>query len=91
MTRDQKIIKMKVGGVGAGAGEAVWGNVARACRIMGYSRDSFYRFKELLAAQSARIPFVCVTSNDGTGIIRVPPNNDLQATRLERRAPEAEC
>jgi hypothetical protein len=23
------------------------GNVARACRIMSYSRDSFYRFKEL--------------------------------------------
>jgi hypothetical protein len=26
------------------------GNVARACRIIGYSRDSFYRFKELTAA-----------------------------------------
>jgi hypothetical protein len=23
------------------------GNVSRTCRIFGYSRDSFYRFKEL--------------------------------------------
>ena len=27
--------------------EQKWGNVSRACKVFGYSRDSFYRFKEL--------------------------------------------
>lgn len=44
MTTAQKIIKTKVG-VLERAKEL--GNVARACRIMGYTRDSFYRYKEL--------------------------------------------
>ena len=44
MTNDEKIIKNKVGLLRL-AEEL--GNVSRACKIMGYSRDSFYRFREL--------------------------------------------
>ena len=44
MTVEQKIIKNKLGLLELAK---QLGNVSQACKIFGYSRDSFYRFKEL--------------------------------------------
>lgn len=44
MTQEQKVIRHKVGLLSLAR---QLGNVAQACRMLGYSRDSFYRFKEL--------------------------------------------
>lgn len=44
MTTEQKIIKNKVGLLKLAE---QLGSVSKACKVFGYSRDSFYRFKEL--------------------------------------------
>jgi transposase InsO family protein len=45
MTVEQKIIKNKLGLMNL-AEEL--GNVSKACRVMGFSRDTFYRYRELM-------------------------------------------
>jgi hypothetical protein len=42
MTTEQKIIRAKVGLLELAKH---LGNVSQACKMMGYSRDSFYRFR----------------------------------------------
>ena len=44
MTNEQKIMRAKVGLLELAK---QFGNVSQACKMMGYSRDSFYRFKKL--------------------------------------------
>ncbi len=44
MTQEQKVIRAKVGVLELAK---QLGNVSQACKMMGYSRDSFYGFKEL--------------------------------------------
>lgn len=45
MNTQVKLIKSKVGLLKLAED---LGNVSQACKLFGYSRDSFYRFKELM-------------------------------------------
>lgn len=44
MSKDEKSITVKVGLLEPAK---QLGNVSKACKVMGYSRDRFYRFKDL--------------------------------------------
>ena len=44
MTTERKVIRAKVGLLELAK---QLGNISQACKMMGYSRDSFYRFRDL--------------------------------------------
>ncbi len=44
VTQQEKILKPKLGLLELAK---QLGNVSQACKVMGYSRDTFYRYKEL--------------------------------------------
>jgi hypothetical protein len=55
MTTEQKVIKNKVGLLTLAQ---TLGNVSQACKVMGFSRDSFYRFKVSLRQNGVGTGFV---------------------------------
>jgi transposase InsO family protein len=72
MTTEDKIIKNKIGLLKLAQ---TLGSVSEACKVMGYSRDSYYRFKEL---------------HDRGGEVALRELNRKKPNRLNRVDPEIE-
>ena len=53
MTREQMVIRAKVGLLELARQLS---NVSQACKIMGYSRDGFYSFKDLCTGSAGARP-----------------------------------
>ena len=76
MTQAQKVIKTKVGLLELAK---QLGNVSQACQVVGYSRDSFYRFKELYEKGGEAAAVELAIEQSTWGQVRVA-TEDVQPT-----------